>query len=348
MEVVSGGQKMKLIYCPVKMLQSVRGLLARNLSYIVNLIRVAQWRSSIIFWQIRQSNMGKHYGIKVSRPGFDVNSATPAQLAFSSKYQTFKIHSRGSGTVNSNSGGGLATIPHGLGYVPAFFVHVDYNQAGSFTLAPYGVDGDPDFQLLYAYADSTNLYIKAKASVNSLDYGISSDNNMYRQGGGFEADGGATIGRISSTDWSGALRFDPIVLAQGSTVDSATLRFYCGDVNAGSFADMVCKGIDEDDTDVFNNPFSRTTTTASTSVSGTVPSAGNYFNITVTNQVNEIIARSGWASGNAMGFTIVPTGSGATGSAFDDQDATNSYLNIVQTIHTVGDYKYTILKNQIE
>lgn len=290
-----------------------------------------------------------NYGIKISRPEYNVPVAAPEQLSYSSKYETFKIHTRGSGTVNSASGGGLVTIAHNLGYVPAFLVHADKGQTGDFCIAPYG---ESDTQLVYAYADSINLYIKAVASSSSFTttYNITNDNCMYRQGGGFEADGGATIGTIGSTTWSGALRFTGINIAQGTSVSSATLYFYGGDVGAGSFANQTCKGIDEDNTDVFNNPFSRTTTTASTAVSGTVPAVGNYFNITVTSIVNEILGRAGWSSGNAMGFTIRPDSTGATGYMYDDNDTTNSYLsiNISTSTATVADYKYTIFKNQIE
>lgn len=289
-----------------------------------------------------------NYGIEITENGVDINDALPENLTFSSQYKSLRIHSRGSGSINSASSGGLVTIAHGLTYTPAFSVQFDPGQTGLYALSPYvptGIFGTP---LLYAYADSTNLYLKAVASSYNSNFLITNNNCMYRQGGGFESDGGATIGFISGTDWDGALRFSGVAINQGTTVSSATLYFYGGDVGAGTLTNMTCKGIDEDNTDVFNNPFTRTTTTASTTINGSVPSLGNYFSIGVTSQVNEILGRAGWANGNAMGFLIRPTGAGATGYMYDANDSTNSYLNIQYSVATVANYKYTIFLNKLE
>ena len=64
------------------------------------------------------------YGIKVSQPGYDVATATPSQLVFSSKYKTLKVHAQGSGAM-THTGGRTITIPHNLGYVPLFLAHMD-------------------------------------------------------------------------------------------------------------------------------------------------------------------------------------------------------------------------------
>lgn len=292
--------------------------------------------------------MTDKYGIQITDPDVDLEEAIPEEYIFNSEYRSLRISSRGSGSINSTSGGGLVTIPHGLGYVPAFLVHVDPGQSNNYYIAPYvptGIFGTP---LIYAYADPTNLYIKADSAGSNTNYTISDDNCMYREGGGFQSDGGATIGDISGTTWRGALRYQNISLSQGASVTSATLNFYGGEVGAGNLDNMYCYGIDEDNTDVFNNPFSRTKTTASTLLGGTVPSVGNYYSINVKSQVEEIVDRGGWSSGNAMGFTIIPLGDESTGYMFDDNDGTNSYLNVVTTTATVANYKYTIFLNQLE
>lgn len=67
------------------------------------------------------------FGIEVSQPGHDVRTASPSNLAFSSKYQTLKIHQQGSGTM-THSGGRTVTINHNLGYVPQFLVHSQLDQ----------------------------------------------------------------------------------------------------------------------------------------------------------------------------------------------------------------------------
>jgi len=42
--------------------------------------------------------MTNSHGIKVSRPGFDVKTAAPNELSFSSAYKTLKVASSGTGS----------------------------------------------------------------------------------------------------------------------------------------------------------------------------------------------------------------------------------------------------------
>ena len=63
------------------------------------------------------------YGLKISKPGVDVGTATDIDLIFSSEIDSMKTSS--TGTV------GVGTISHGLSYTPAFFI----SQSG---FAPFG------------------------------------------------------------------------------------------------------------------------------------------------------------------------------------------------------------------
>lgn len=69
------------------------------------------------------------YGIKISKPGVDVKTAANKDLVLTSEKNMFKVKQSGtvSYTFDGSEGGGettLATINHGLGYVPAVTVFV--------------------------------------------------------------------------------------------------------------------------------------------------------------------------------------------------------------------------------
>lgn len=296
-----------------------------------------------------------NYGIKISRPSYDVKTATPEQLSFSSKYSTFKIHSRGSGTVNSSTSGGLVTIPHGLGYTPAFLVHVDKGQLGNYCIAPYG---ESDTPLVYAYADSTNLYIKAVATTDTYTYTCSGTGDMWGEYEGFSS-GNTSFYVGGKSDlllgvyrrMFGAVRFTNVAIPQGTSVTSALLKVYISVKGAGS-GDMLTQywGIDEDNTSSFSSdPLGRTKTTASHSPNVSVGSVGNYQDFDVASEVNEIFARSGWSSGNALGFIFNPRDGTPDGVHIVDTNSTpNSQLQITISTATVANYKYTIFLNQLE
>jgi hypothetical protein len=155
-------------------------------------------------------------------------------------------------------------------------------------------------------------------------------NGYFYQTSGAEGDGGLVVGRSTTLDWDGAARFLNIVVPQGSTVNFARVDLYASAVGTASPGDLriIAYGIDEDNTAAFStNPFGRTKTTASTSVNDINPSIGGYRSITVTNQVNEIVQRAGWSSGNAMGFLFM-NNSSATQSLIEDTASGNTRLII--------------------
>lgn len=108
---------------------------------------------------------GKDYGLKISKPGVDVTTATNDQLIFNSSQNVFKV--RQSGTYNfvvpDGSGGYIAhyTIPHGLSYVPAVLgyalVLVDDDLIGDFWYPlPFTFNGF-EWSII---ADDTNVYLR--------------------------------------------------------------------------------------------------------------------------------------------------------------------------------------------
>jgi hypothetical protein len=145
---------------------------------------------------------------------------------------------------------------------------------------------------------------------NYITKKISQESDQNYQPG--EGQGFFFVGNSSVLgDYDGATRFQNITIAQGTTVNDAILRIYVGGVGDGS-GNLVLKayGIDEDNTATFStNPFGRDKTTAYTDNIDIKPTQGGWRDINVKNQVNEILARGGWASGNAIGFLVYGNGS---------------------------------------
>lgn len=101
-----------------------------------------------------------NYGIKVSSTGIDVKTATDLQKILSSEFNQFKIYLQDNFSITVPGGGsgeGSITIPHNLGYVPAFKVYVESApDSGKKFLSPHydysGIQTN-------AKADTNNLYI---------------------------------------------------------------------------------------------------------------------------------------------------------------------------------------------
>lgn len=114
----------------------------------------------------------KDLGIKVSKEGYDVKTATDDQLIFNSSQNVFKVALTGSQTVTGSSAlvygtPQTTTIAHNLGVVPAFQVYVNPSSPISGFQGGHGLTNLPltyfvsgvMVLLLQARADSTNLYL---------------------------------------------------------------------------------------------------------------------------------------------------------------------------------------------
>jgi len=126
----------------------------------------------------------KDLGIKVSKEGYDVKTAADDELIFNSSQNMFKVVISDSTTVIGSSSltygtPQTATIPHNLGYVPAFNVYVN---PSSPIPGFQGGDGLSNLPLMYfsagavllllqARADSTNLYLDV-INTNSGTYDL--------------------------------------------------------------------------------------------------------------------------------------------------------------------------------
>jgi hypothetical protein len=309
--------------------------------------------------------MTNNYGIKVSRPGFDVKTAAPNELSFSSEYKTLKVHTSGSGAITDSTR--LITIPHNLGYVPLFMVHSTMNagfggnlfSSGDYVLTPAGLGGiltNPSAGInddLFAYADTTNLYIKAQSNFGKLinDEGSQTDGQFMAWESSISGyfSGLWAVGNNGGETWKGAYRFENLLLNQATTIYSAKLNLYVSARDGSSNILLRVFGIDEDDTVAFDTngaATARPKTTAFTDNTSNI-SAGSGFNIDVTSSVQEVINRSGWASGNHLGFIIDDNGTSATNDYTNNSHPENVSLEIIIN-STIANYKYTIFKNQLE
>lgn len=84
-------------------------------------------------------------GAKVSRRGYDVNTASDKQLAFSSEWPLLPIEAEGEETVTGGSSPGTTTLyTHNLGYAPVILVD--------------RLSGTP-FYPLQAFCDTTKIWV---------------------------------------------------------------------------------------------------------------------------------------------------------------------------------------------
>ena len=308
------------------------------------------------------------YGIKISKPGIDVNTATPQELAFSSKYKTLKISKRGNGTLTDSAR--TVTIPHGLGYVPFFLVHTQLDssatsEAGDITdyfISPYRLGSAIEVYEaenthdVIAWADSTNLYIKARSNVGKEIYPVWTFGDDPDDVMAYENDLGANtdswyVGNVSPTFniKDGAVRMKGgIDLDNSESIYTATLKLYIGGRTGTGQVKMIVSGIDEDDTAVFSTgtPATARAKTTATTASNTNVSAGSTVSINVKAQVQEIIARAGWANGNNMGFIMNDNGT-SDPNDYKEEFTSNTSLEIMKSSNLVS-YKYTIFLNQLE
>jgi len=86
------------------------------------------------------------YGIKVSKAGYDVKTATNQQLIASSSFPVWKQYMVGNGTITvpGNYGNTSLTVDHNLNYIPSFFAYYEpvensgkFIDASAVTIYPY-------------------------------------------------------------------------------------------------------------------------------------------------------------------------------------------------------------------
>ena len=118
--------------------------------------------------------MPENYGIKVSPAGTSVDLVIDKNSRLNSKFSTFKAYKFDTISFSLDGSGNYTyTIPHDLGYAPAFDVFIKGTASFSFLTATtysnawWNIGGSnrwfsqDDAGGLFAYSDSSNLYIQA-------------------------------------------------------------------------------------------------------------------------------------------------------------------------------------------
>ena len=299
--------------------------------------------------------MSGEYVIKVSKKGKSVHSTDLRDLDLTSKNNMLKFHSveDSSFTFTPGDSEKYVDIVHGLvdslgnPYTPAF---IPYAQDLDDPTKLRFIGATPPVSLglaYWAYADNTKIRI-GLALIGTAYNNYSDDpsdwwSTFYNNNSSIE------VGNEGGSGTDGAFRFTAVDVPQGATITSASITFHVGVKGAGA-GDLAIKtyGIDEDNTSDFgSSPMGRSRTTAETTQTVSLPPAGQNFGITVTSQVQEIVDRGGWASGNAMGFLIINNSSPADVWVFDSPSGTNSSLSISYGGNQVINVRAIIFKDKV-
>lgn len=201
------------------------------------------------------------------------------------------------------------------------------------------------------YNLKSNIFIRSTESAPNFEKQISQNSDDCEENGGFSSSA-CRFGNQGGTSYDGGYRFTSVNVPQGATINDAKVVF--NKLGGGGSPSFVMRGIDEDNTATFsssNKPSDQTLTTAN--LSGTVSSAIDPLNMNVTNMVQEIVNRSGWESGNAMGFVIADDGSSSNNwysPDYYDNNPSNSATLQIEFVRSVlirvraryivqGDYK---------
>lgn len=136
-------------------------------------------------------------------------------------------------------------------------------------------------------------------------------NDNWMTFNGIDTDLANYIGNFGTHPADNAFRFLDITIPNGATIDFARLVFkFSGAGDPSGLWKFNVWGMDQDNTTAFSsNPLSRPKTSASRTFDEDEPDSGDTFSFSVTSILNEIVARGGWSSGNAVGFIIEDDGS---------------------------------------
>lgn len=199
------------------------------------------------------------------------------------------------------------TLPHGLNFTPWYFPYFRNNDLGQemmLPIFPTGIEGI-GFPSITSRVNGTNVVFDVDFGIGWNVYRLYFSHlwNTYNDSTGF-----FEVGREGGSSYHGAVRIPSVPVTSSESLESAKL-YYVVTGRAGTPNVDVIRfriwGIDEDNTQTFNNPMSRPKTDAMTYQTRTVPNQlGDTVEMDVISQLNEIRSRGGWSSGNAMGFLV--------------------------------------------
>lgn len=125
-------------------------------------------------------------------------------------------------------------------------------------------------------------------------------------------------GDYNGYPFTSGLRFQSIPIAQGATINSASITAWCTyeDTRGNPDVDIYCEDVDDAGTftTANNNIGGRTRTTATTNFTNNPINGQDYTWSGLSDEVQEVVNRSGWASNNAIVFLLINGNSPANSS----------------------------------
>jgi hypothetical protein len=107
------------------------------------------------------------YGIKVTKTGYDVASATALQQTFNSSYNCLKLASL-SNFTSTASGNRDVVVAHGFSYKPAFMIWFEVSASGKWFAYGSSEDVSGADCYVFAFADATNVTFRLYSSSSKV------------------------------------------------------------------------------------------------------------------------------------------------------------------------------------
>lgn len=97
------------------------------------------------------------YGIKVSKPGVDVRTATNKDLVLDTSRNCLKLDNVATATITISGGSGTKTLAHGQSFIPVVIAFI--NIGGNYYTFPFSDSAGEN--LGYIKIDATNIVFSA-------------------------------------------------------------------------------------------------------------------------------------------------------------------------------------------
>lgn len=282
--------------------------------------------------------------IKILKSGKSLSSTDIRDYLFHSDFSMLKYHMDNIVTMTINAGDTetVATLNHGLGYVPEFMVYRSATD-GIFEIPDRIVTYSIDHHY-FAYADSTKIYIKYKTGQpHLLDQYSCNDgySNVFERDWMSIGNYGDPLGTFDC-----ALRFGPVNITRTESISSAYMQLYVGSKGTSDDVKFTVRGIDEDNTGDFGSyPLGRTLTDATSNQTQASSSTPFTFNVNVLSQLNEIRQRTGWSSGNNLAFFM--NNNNTNSGAYFMGYSSDSSLFIQKSGSTTEKFRVIVFKDKI-
>lgn len=165
--------------------------------------------------------------------------------------------------------------------------------------------------------------------------------------------GAAGVGNISDLTMHSGMRFNNVTIAQGSTIDSATITLYNQTSTLGGTFSARWYAWAADDAGQFvdagNMPSTVTKTTAFASFTREGAGTPSTVAHTITSVIQEIINRAGWVSGNDINLIAFDNGSQTdTYDFFDSYDIGTPALLTVNYSAGGGSTSVAVFMNHLK